>query len=194
MFSGQETPAEGEPGQKRRGAAVEAKVPRVQFHGASRGQTEGFGFVVKTTENETSGDHASRARPKPRSHDRNTHSHHSGLGGLLSLGGGSRQLRATGSVVAPPAAVDLVAAVEAEPNTIPGTHSTRYCDRSGSDLGFQRARALVECGRQPYESGCPRLCLPSPGFAILLRGAFPTSIFMNRRIRNRTYGGVVGGR
>ena len=55
MFSGQETPAEGEPGQKRRGAAVEAKVPRVQFHGASRGQTEGFGFVVKTTENEDFG-------------------------------------------------------------------------------------------------------------------------------------------
>ena len=59
----------------------------------------------------------------------------------------------------------------------------------------QPARPVVECGREPHACGLPEVLVRSSGAGVAARyrTASPAH-FMNRRIRNRTYGGVGGRR
>ncbi len=64
---------------------------------------------------------------------------------------------------------------------------------AGVALGHQRARPVVERGREPHERGLPEVLVRPSGAGVAARyGAAPPARFMNRRMRNRTYGGVGG--
>ena len=62
-------------------------------------------------------------------------------------------------------------------------------------LGDQRARCLVERRGQPHERGLPEVLIRPHGARVAggYSPALPASL-MNRRMRNRTYGGVRGRR
>lgn len=74
-------------------------------------------------------------------------------------------------------------------------------DEAGTDegtrvaFGDQRARCLVELRSQPHERGLPEVLLRPHGTRVAggYSPALPASR-MNRRMRNRTYGGVGGRR
>ena len=82
-----EAPAEGEPVQERRGTAVAEEVSRLHRDLESRAEVEGVFGVDSTTEEQTSTDASTGARPKHRSCCWRTHSDDSGLGCLLPVGG-----------------------------------------------------------------------------------------------------------
>ena len=74
-------------------------------------------------------------------------------------------------------------------------------DAAGTDhgasmaLGVQPTRPVVECGREPHACCFPEVLVRSSGAGVAARyRAAPPAHFMNRRIRNRTYGGVGGRR
>ena len=59
----------------------------------------------------------------------------------------------------------------------------------------QPAWTVVECGRVAHERCFPEvLVLPSEAGVAVRYGAAPPARFMNRRMRNRMYGGVGGRR
>jgi hypothetical protein len=80
-------------------------------------------------------------------------------------------------------------------DTCEGVNPSRSDPRAGLDLRDQWPRSLVECWRQPHEPGGPHSRTPpawsrQPRPGVTTYGTFK----LNRRIRNRTYGGVVGRR
>jgi hypothetical protein len=86
-----------------------------------------------------------------------------------------------------------VAAVEAALEPCPKTDSARIGPRPCVDFRDQRSRTLVECRRKPHEPGHPDpVSAPAwsgkPSFRVAAFYAFN----LNRRVRNRTHGGVGG--
>ena len=69
------------------------------------------------------------------------------------------------------------------------------CPRAGMAVGVQRTRFLVECWRVAHERGvAPALLRRTRARQSSLSQFRPASRNVNRRIRNRTYGGVGGRR
>src|SRR6266705_2928368 len=65
----------------------------------------------------------------------------------------------------------------------------------GMALGHKRPRPLVECRGRAYEQSRSEILLRQPGVGVTHEPAPPPSThFMNRRVRNRTHGGVGGRR
>jgi hypothetical protein len=64
---------------------------------------------------------------------------------------------------------------------------------AGLALGVQPTRSVVERGRISYARRLPEVLVRSTGAGVAARyGAAPSAHFMNRRMRNRMYGGVGG--
>src|SRR6266581_8747522 len=64
---------------------------------------------------------------------------------------------------------------------------------AGMALGVQSTWPVVERGREPHACCFPEVLVRLPGAGVAARyGAAPPARFMNRRMRNRTYGGVGG--
>ena len=79
--------------------------------------------------------------------------------------------------------------------TLRGLHAARSGPRSGLDLSDQWPRSLVECRRKPHEPGGPYSLPESAWSRELHPGVTTTGVFkLNRRVRNRTQGGVGGRR
>ena len=65
----------------------------------------------------------------------------------------------------------------------------------GMAVGHKRPRPLVECRGLAYEQSCSEILLRQTGVGVTHEPAPPPSThFMNRRVRNRTHGGVGGRR
>jgi RNA-directed DNA polymerase len=93
------------------------------------------------------------------------------------------------------AARAAVAPVEAATNPIQRTPEARPGRGACRDLGLQRLRSLVERRGQPHEPGRPHQRAEPDGTREPPRSAQETQVqLMNRRIRNRTSGGVGGRR
>jgi RNA-directed DNA polymerase len=86
-----------------------------------------------------------------------------------------------------------VASVETTLYARQGPDEGRTDGRTGVSLGLQSTRAVVEQWREPYEPGFPQVVLRSFGAGVAARyDATTPASFMNRRMRNRTSGGVGG--
>src|ERR1700674_3170249 len=73
--------------------------------------------------------------------------------------------------------------------------ATRTDGGAGMGLGDQRARSVVERGRESHARGLPEVLVRPSGVGVAARyRAAPPAHFMNRRMRNRMYGGVGGRR
>jgi hypothetical protein len=86
-----------------------------------------------------------------------------------------------------------VTTVEAALDPCPRTDPARPEPRPCVDFRDQRPRPLVECRRKPHEPGGPDpLSAPAwsgePYYGVATFSAFN----LNRRVRNRTHGGVGG--
>src|SRR5512137_2530059 len=65
----------------------------------------------------------------------------------------------------------------------------------GMEISHKRSWPLVECRGRAYAQGCCEILLRQTGAGIIHGPASPTSTyFMNRRVRNRSHGGVGGRR
>ena len=109
--------------------------------------------------------------------------------------GSKRHLRGTGRMAAAETAAHSLEAVEAP------LYASKEPDAAGIIGGdcmavcHKRPRPLVECRGRAYEQSCSEILLRQTGTGITHEPVPPTSTcFMNRRVRNRTYGGVGGRR
>src|SRR5919198_3629152 len=67
--------------------------------------------------------------------------------------------------------------------------------KHGMAVGHKRPRPLVECRGRAHAQSCSEILLRQNGAGITHGPVSPTSThFMNRRVRNRTHGGVGGRR
>ena len=86
-----------------------------------------------------------------------------------------------------------VAAMEAAVRAGASSDATGLDGGAGVALGYQRARSVVERRGKPHERGLPEVLVRYSRVGVAARyRAAPPACFMNRRIRNRTYGGVRG--
>ncbi|HMM67298.1 MAG TPA: reverse transcriptase domain-containing protein [Dokdonella sp.] len=109
------------------------------------------------------------------------------------LGYSSAKARRCGRTSTDGRGVGCVACYGDRPRRV--SDAPRCCTRAGLAFRPQRSRPVVEQRCQPHESGAPKrfLLLASTGLAAQHQPVSSVSL-MNRRMRNRTYGGVGGGR
>ena len=89
------------------------------------------------------------------------------------------------------AALYPVAAMETTVRAGAQPDATQLDGRAGMALGMQPAWTVVECERVAHACGFPEVLVRPFGAGVAARyGAAPPAHFMNRRMRNRTYGGV----
>src|SRR5207249_1140604 len=136
---------------------------------------------------------ARRARSQRGGHNPDAQSVTAWVGGVLQAGryqAGTGRMRwmATAQV-----ALCSVAAMEAALRASTQLDEARANGRAGMALGEQSTRSLVERGRESHACCFPEVLVRSfgAGVAACYRTA-PPAHFMNRRMRNRTYGGVGG--
>jgi group II intron reverse transcriptase/maturase len=87
----------------------------------------------------------------------------------------------------------LLATMEAVLCACAPSEATRLDGGARMAFGHQRAGSVVECGRESHARGLPQVLVRPSGAGVAARyGAAPPARFMNRRMRNRTYGGVGG--
>ena len=98
-------------------------------------------------------------------------------------------------MVAAPAALPAMAAGQDASAAYRDAAQTRVAGGAGLALGTQRARPVVEQRCQPHESRLPESLLRPAEVGLYTRHQSESSAsLVNRRMRNRTYGGVGGGR
>ena len=137
-----------------------------------------------------------------RGRGKNIHSHHqrdnpeiAGLDELLSILGSKRHLRGTGWMAAAETAAHTVAAVEAPLYASKEPDAAGIVGGDSMAIGHKRPRPLVECRGRAHAQSLSEILLRQTGTGVTHGPVPPTSTrFMNRRIRNRTYGGVEDGR
>ena len=187
--------AQGECGQERGGAAVAAEVSGLQHDVASEAEAADRRAEPAEADGESAGAVARGARSQPWRHDPDAQPGAARLGGVLQAGrdqagaGGAGWLDTAQAALCPVAAMEAAVRASAQPDAA-GTDGG-----AGVALGHQRARPVVERGREPHARGLPEVLVRPSGAGVAARyGAAPPACFMNRRMRNRTYGGVGGRR
>jgi group II intron reverse transcriptase/maturase len=114
---------------------------------------------------------------------------------LLQVCPGQGRVAGTGRLDQAQAEVPNMALRQALPRPGQDTDKARSDEGTRVAVGDQRARCLVELRSKPHERGLPQDLLRPHGARVAGRylPALPASL-MNRRMRNRTYGGVGGRR
>src|SRR6185312_1968905 len=113
---------------------------------------------------------------------------------LLPAGAGERDLRGPRRLVAAQDALHPMAPVEATAYPCPALDATWARRSACMGVRYQRTRPLAECWGQSHERCLPQVLLRPTRAAVAYGVALPSkSRRMNRRIRNRTSGGVGGG-
>jgi len=92
-------------------------------------------------------------------------------------------------------AVHYLEAVEATPNQREQSGAERVDEGDGMEIVSKRTRPLVECRGRAYAHCLSEVLLRQTGAGLDHGPVSPARIyFMNRRVRNRTHGGVGGRR
>ena len=134
-------------------------------------------------------------REKPAPNHRSAEPSATGMDGLLPTDAKQTLSGGTGRLAQTTAALPVVAASQTSSRPNGYAASARRSGRAGMALGAPRARPVVECRCQPYERGLPETLLRRLGAGFVAGcPATPPALFMNRRMRNRTYGGGGGRR
>ena len=93
----------------------------------------------------------------------------------------------------PPLTRSDLAAMEAPGDPVAETPRPRSGRVPCLEIGVERSRPLLECRGFAHESGpAEKVVLRSGSDLGIGDGKSAQTLFMNRRIRNRTYGGVRG--
>ncbi len=91
--------------------------------------------------------------------------------------------------------LSALASVEADLHPSQEPDATRIAGQCGMEIRDKRTRPLVEFRSLAHEQCFSEIFLQQPGSGIFIRLTQELSTrFVNRRIRNRTYGGVGGRR
>lgn len=191
---GAQAAAADQPGKERSGAGEPARLPRLRA-GKQRGQAEGGQAQRAAVQAEGQNPDARRPRAERAGRHRETEPAAARLDQLLPVRGGQGAVAGTGRVDQTQAAGPHLAPMQALLHPGQAVDETRIGRGARVALGNQRARRLVERRGKPHEPGVPEVILRPHGAGVAggYPPAFPESV-MNRRMRNRTYGGVGGRR
>ena len=151
------------------------------------------GAIAKAVQGQPEGLVPAGTRVFPCQGHRGSHPGSTRLDPIRPAGGDQRHPRRPRWLVSAQAASHPVAAMETPENPQAETDATRDRRTACLEVGGQRPWSLVERGRQPYESGLSDILSPKTRADAYQRTAgSPSTGFMNRPIRNCTYGGGGG--
>ncbi|SOY77085.1 protein of unknown function (plasmid) [Cupriavidus taiwanensis] len=169
------------------------QVPGLQPDSASSGQAAYCPGKSAKTDRTNQGTDAQRARKEPGSHDSGAESGAARVDRVLPAHPEQAAIGGAGRVDTAPAAVLAMAAGQEPCYPHCDAASARLNGGSRVALGSQRAGPMVECRGSPHGRGLPEGLLRRLGVDLAAGYSAALAVsFVNRRMRNRTYGGVRG--
>ena len=171
------------------------EVPGLQHNVAPETQTHHRKGQPQTLQGKSAGNVPQRTRAKPWQDYPATHPHTSRMDKLLPSNRAKGRSGRTRPMAQAQATYAPLATVEAASYASPKLDEKRTDCSTCSAIRKQRARPVVERERLAHESGVPQILVRSTRLDLASgHPAAPSRCIMNRRMRNRTSGGVGGPR
>src|SRR6185437_8982134 len=191
---GRASAADGQSRQECGRPSVEPDLPGLHRDGSSGATPQGRAQKRDPATGQASGCVPAGPRSIIGAHRRDSDPDPTRLDPLLPAGAGERDLRGPRRLVAAQDALHPMAPVEATAYPCPALDATWARRSACMGVRYQRTRPLAECWGQSHERCLPQVLLRPTRAAVAYGVALPSkSRRMNRRIRNRTSGGVGGG-